>query len=153
MAHIAANRAPKPRPPRLHRAKPAPARATSLPAGHGWLIRALPQEAAAYAAQLDSLLAEPATADLLATHPAAARILRPLGRMLGLTALAPKRNRPNRRPQAASPRAAPPRRAARPRHPDASYRPSAQWPRGPWPTTHRPSPPWPGARPRRAAPA
>jgi hypothetical protein len=143
MANIAANRAPKPRPPRLHRAKPDPARTTSLPAGHGWLIRALPQEAAAYAAQLESLLAEPAATDLLAAHPAAARILRPLGRMLGLNALAPKRTRPKRRPQPASPGAAPRRAPIPPLHADPSYRPSANWPRAPWPR----------ARPPRANPA
>ena len=70
MASLAANRPSKPRPTRPHRAKPDTARATTpLPTGHGWLIRALPQEAAAYAAQLESLLAEPATADLLAAPP------------------------------------------------------------------------------------
>jgi hypothetical protein len=107
MAQIAANRAPKPRAPSPHRPTPNTVRAAApLPTGHAWLIRALPSEAAAYAAQLESLLAEPAVADLLAAHPAAARILRPLGRMLGLSALAPKR-------------AAPPRRAATPRPPPA----------------------------------
>jgi hypothetical protein len=144
MASIAANRAPKPRPTRLHRPKPDTARATPLPAGHGWLIRALPHEAAVYAAQLEALLAEPATADLLAASPAAARILRPLGRMLGLTTFAPKRNAPKkRRPQAASPTAAPRRAPIPPLHRDPSYRPSANWPRAPWPA----------ARPRRATPA
>jgi hypothetical protein len=142
MASIAANRPPTPRAPRPNRPKPDTARTAPLPAGHGWLIRALPQEAAAYAAQLDSLLAEPAIsllaepaiADLLAAHSAAARILRPLGRMLGLSAFAPKRNRPKRRPQAASPSAAP----SPPPRPDPSSRPSAKWPRAHWPRPRLP---------------
>ena len=120
MPRVAANRLPKPRPPRPQRPTPSTARATPLPTGHGWLIRALGHEAAAYAGQLDSLLAEPGTADLLAAVPAAARILRPVGRMLGLTAFAPKRNK--RRPQAASaPGRVPPCRTATPRpHPAAA---------------------------------
>jgi hypothetical protein len=148
IAQITANRAQKPRPTSPHRPNPNTARAANpLPTGHGWLIRALPQEAAAYAAQLESLLAEPGVADLLAASPAATRILRPLGRMLGLTAFAPKRNAPKRntpkpRPQPA-PRAAPKRAPFTPLHDDPSYRPSANWPRAPWPTH----------RPRRAAPA
>jgi hypothetical protein len=55
-----------------------------LPHGKGWLIHALGHEAAAYAAQLSHLLAEPGTAELLAAAPAAGRILRPLCRMLGI---------------------------------------------------------------------
>jgi hypothetical protein len=149
MANIATNRAPKPRPTRLRRPKPDTAQTAPLPTGHGWLIRALPQEAAAYASQLESLLAEPATADLLAASPAAARILRPLARMLGLSAFAPKRNAPRkRRPQAASPREVPQRAPLPPLHPDPSYRPSANWPRAHWPR-----PRWPAASPRRANPA
>jgi hypothetical protein len=143
MARLAANRPPKPRPTRLHRPKPDTADAARIPTGHGWLIRALPHEAAVYAAQLESLLAEPGIADLLAASPAAARILRPLGRMLGLSALAPKRNRPKRRPQAASSGEASPRAPIPWAHPDPSYRPSANWPR----------PHWPAAGPRRAVPA
>jgi hypothetical protein len=135
MARLAANRLPKLRPPRLRRPKPGTAQATPLPTGHGWLIRALPQEAAVYAAQLESLLAEPGVADLLAASPAAGRILRPLGRMLGLHALAPKRTRPKRPTEAAPPHAAIPQPPS-----DPSYRPSAKWPRAHWPR-----PPWPAA--------
>jgi hypothetical protein len=152
MARLAANRLPKPRPPRPHRPPSKAAGTPQLPSGHGWLIRALPNEAAAYASQLEFLLAEPGVADLLAACPTAGRLLRPLGRMLGLTALAPKRNRPKRSTQAASPRAAPPRAPLWPTHPDPSYRPSAQWPRGPWPS-HRPRAPWPAANRRLATPA
>jgi hypothetical protein len=127
MARLAANRPIRPRPPRPHRPNTARA-ATLLPAGHGWLIRAVPQEAAAYAAQLEALLAEPGVADLLAAHPAAGRILRPLGRMLGLGTLAPKRKRPQRSPRAAPPGVAPRRAPILPLHPDPEYRPSAHWP-------------------------
>ncbi len=150
MTRLAANRLHKPRPTKLRHRTPDAARATPLPAGHGWLIRALPHEAAAYAAQLDSLLAESGVADLLAAHPAAGRILRPLGRMLGLRAPAlnpntpkpntPNRSTPNRGTQAASRRAAPPHRAPVPSPPpDRSYRPSATWPRAHWPRPHRPT--------------
>ena len=146
MARLAANRLPKPRPPRQRRRKPDTTRAAPLPTGHAWLIRALPNEAAAYASQLDALLAEPGVADLFAANPAAARILRPLGRMLGLRALAPKRTRPKR--PAAPRREAPPRALIPPPSPDPSYRPSAKWPRAHWPR-----PPWPAAGPGRATPA
>jgi hypothetical protein len=72
----------KPRPHRPgRRGGPRPPR---LPNGHAWLVRALRHEAAAYALQLDALLAEPATQDLLAAAPTAARTLRPICRMLGL---------------------------------------------------------------------
>ena len=147
MARFAANHLPKPRKPRPNRPHPEKPRAT-LPTGEAWLIRAIPHEAAAYGAQLESLLAEPATADLLAACPAAAGILRPLGRMLGLRALAPRRVRPKRPTQAASPREAPPPDPIQWAHPDPSYRPSARWPRAHWP---RPS--WPTAGPRLAEPA
>ena len=142
MARVAANRPTRAPPTGPHRpgaARPAP----PLPTGHGWLIRALPNEAAAYASQLESLLAEPGVADLLAAHPTTSRILRPLGRMLGLDALAPKRIRPKRTPRPEAPTAAAPRAPIPWQHQDASYRPSAKWPRKPWPA----------ARPRRVYPA
>jgi hypothetical protein len=148
MTRVATNRLPKPCAPRPDRPKPDTPRPTNpIPTGRAWLIRALGYDAVHYASQLDHLLAEPGVADLLAACPAAARILRPLGRMLGLTALAPKRTAPKPRAPVATktPRAVPPHRAPLPRlHPeDPSYRPSAKWPRGPWPTH----------RPRRAVPA
>jgi hypothetical protein len=148
MARVAANRASRPRLPRPHRPKPATARPIPLPTGFAWLLVAIPYEAASYASQLEALLTEPGVADFLAAHPAAGRILRPLGHMLGIRALAPKRIRPKRTPQPESPQAEspqaaspriPPRRALLPKlHPeDPFYRPSAQWPRGPWPATNR----------------
>jgi hypothetical protein len=151
MTRFAANRLRKPRPPRPHRPTPDTARPPALPAGHGWLIRALAHEAAAYASQLEALLAEPATAALLAACPQATRILRPLGRMLGLQAFAPKRRARKPRPRVI-PTAAKPRPSLPPSHPLAPYRPSANWPRGPWPS-RRPPTPWFTARQRRDTPA
>ena len=83
-ARIAAGRMPRinaPRPGRL-RAAAAPRTALRLPRRHGWLILALPNEAVAYASQLETLLAQPGMADLIARHPTAARILAPLRRLL-----------------------------------------------------------------------
>jgi hypothetical protein len=141
MTRVAANRLPT-RPPRPHRPAPDRVRPTPLPAGHAWLIRALGYEAVACASQLEHLLNEPGVADLLAASPAAVRILRPLGRMLGLEALAPKRIRPKR----STPREAKPRAPIAPPPQDPTYRPSAKWPRAHWP---RPS--WPPAVPRSCA--
>jgi len=76
--------------------------ATVLPGGRFWLIRALGSEAVACATQLEALLAEPATAELLALAPSAQRILRPLARMLAIGAFAP-RPRPARAAAAAPP--------------------------------------------------
>ena len=55
-----------------------------MPTGKAWLIKALGWEAAGYGSQLQALLAEPEMAALLATVPGAGRVLRPLGRMLGV---------------------------------------------------------------------
>ena len=54
-----------------------------FPGGRGWLVRVLGYEAAAYRSQLEYLLAEPETQILRAAVPSAARLLRPLCRMLG----------------------------------------------------------------------
>ena len=77
----------------------------ALPSGHAWLVVALRHEAAAFASQLDHLLAEPATAALLAASPQAASILRPICRMLGLrpAALPPKPHRERVAPAATLP--------------------------------------------------
>ena len=47
-----------------------------FPAGLGWLIRAMPNEAALYGYRLEALLAEPDIAELLAALPGAQRILK-----------------------------------------------------------------------------
>jgi hypothetical protein len=100
MVRLAAGRLPKP-----HRSGPGgPHRsAGALPKGRGWLVRALGPEAAACAMQLETLLAEPAAAELVVVAPTARRILRPIARMLAIGAFA---LRP--RPARVAPMAAPP---------------------------------------------
>ena len=56
----------------------------ALPGGRGWLLRELGWEAAAYMGYLDALLADPAMQAALARAPGLGRILRPIGRMLGV---------------------------------------------------------------------
>ena len=94
---------PTPRPPCT---TPPPHR---LPSEKAWLLRELLHEAAYFRAHLETLFAEPGIADLLATAPQAARILRPICRMLGLDlgpGLSPAVARPprtRRRPAPAPP--------------------------------------------------
>ena len=105
-------------PPPPRRPHPSgPYRRPVLPTRRGWLVAALGPEAAAYASQIASLLAEPAAADALARSLAARRTLAPIRRMLGLTpprrpgapASASPRVRPLPRPApAAAPRPTPP---------------------------------------------
>ena len=94
MAGLAAGRLPKP----SRSGHGGPRRPNPLPCGRGWLVRVLGHEAAGCASQLQALLAEPEAAGLLALVPAAARIIRPVGRMLDPGA----RNRPLRAIQAAA---------------------------------------------------
>ena len=56
-----------------------------LPTGRGWLVQALGWEAAGYGSQLQALMQEPEMVALLAAVPGVVRVLRPLGRMLGVT--------------------------------------------------------------------
>ena len=98
LARRAAGPLPPPRPRTPHPG--GPRRKPGFPTGHAWLIRALGPEAAAYAAQLEALLARPEAADLLA-HPAARRILAPIRRMLGLL---PPRKAPAAPPRTRAPR-------------------------------------------------
>jgi len=56
-----------------------------LPAGTGWLLRALPSEAILFTTQIAALLAEPEIAALLATCRRARRILAPIQRALSST--------------------------------------------------------------------
>lgn len=117
-----AHRRATPRPPRLY------------PTNRFWLVTALRHEAAGYGSQLNHLLNEPETAALIAAAPQAARLLRPLCRMLGI-APAALQAPPRRPPAAAAPRPAPrPRPPAAPRHdpPDdigAISPPPGAWPR------------------------
>jgi hypothetical protein len=94
-ARLATGRAPQPRRPHPS----GPHRRPVLPTRRGWLAAALGPEAAAYASQIESLLAEPEAADALARSLAARRTLAPIRRMLGLAAPRPRRPRPRVRPQ------------------------------------------------------
>ena len=55
-----------------------------MPTGKAWLVKALGWEAAGFGCQLQALLTEPEMAALLASVPGVGRVLRPLGRMLGV---------------------------------------------------------------------
>jgi hypothetical protein len=96
----------------------APREQIRLPQGRGWLHRAFAKDTARlhvanfHRIQLETLLNEPGFAPLLAT-PQAARILRPLCRMLGL-AVPSLPKLPPRKPRAPKPRK--PRRLTRAEH-------------------------------------
>jgi hypothetical protein len=99
-------------PSRSRAAKPrasGPHRRPAFPTRRGWLAAALGAEAAAYATQIESLLAEPAAADALARSLAARRTLAPIRRMLGLAAPRPRaRVRPQPPPAPVVTRPTPP---------------------------------------------
>ena len=57
-----------------------------LPRRFGWLLAMVPGEAAAFASQIQAVLAEPEMQALLAAAPRARRVLGPLCRMLGIEA-------------------------------------------------------------------
>ncbi len=126
-ARLAAGPIPPPRPRASNHS--GPRRRSPFPTTSAWLIRALGAEAAACAAQLQALLADPAAADLLACT-AARRTLAPIRRMLGLPPAHPPRPiipacvapAPRHRP--------PPRPAPIPHHPTIDPRPTAS--RRPW---------------------
>lgn len=69
---------------RAERADVARARSMALPSGRGWIVRELGWEAAAFMAQLEALLTEVATRSALDRAPGAARILRPICKMLAV---------------------------------------------------------------------
>ncbi len=112
LANLAAGTMPKPcapRPGRPSHAKPAP-----LPRGHAWVIAILGYHAAGRAAQINTLLSDPAMQAAIAAAPTAARTLRPLCRMLGIDLPAymqpPETSVPPRAPSRPWPRAAKPSR-------------------------------------------
>lgn len=79
--------APRPAAPRASPAKRAPAirpPAFRHPRRRGWLLDAMPDTAPAIAGEIRAALQDPALAAFFAHDPAAARILQPLCRMLGL---------------------------------------------------------------------
>ena len=146
---------PRPRPSAAGRATPSTRpRPAPLPSRHGWLGADLGYMARGYGSQLATLLAEPATIELLATVPSAGRLLRPICRMLGrpfpaLRAPSPAKPAPAA-PRAATPIARPALLAATacppaPSLPPAGSRPSLpgppcehlrnRWPWRPWLTT------------------
>jgi len=63
--------------------KPRP-KTPAIPQGKGWLLKDLKHEAALFRFRLESLLEDPAAAEIFASTPRAARILRPLCHMLAL---------------------------------------------------------------------
>jgi hypothetical protein len=89
--------------PRVHPA--AARRPHQTPRGHAWLIR-LHQPLAQLAPRIELLLADPEIAALCAAAPQAARLLRPLCQMFGLTT--PAHIRPAPRPPRPKPAAPPP---------------------------------------------
>ena len=118
-ARLAAGPLPPPRPRTPHPG--GPHRQPEFPTSRAWLIRALGAEAAVHAAQLEAQLARPEAAGLLA-NPAAARILAPIRRMLGLL---PPRQRKPRPPVSKAPK--PP-----PIPPHQNLDPPARRPTRPW---------------------
>ncbi len=96
MAHLAAGPLPPAR-PRLRR--PTPSRPKPyVPMIHRWLARRLGWEANGSASQLEHLLNRPETIALLAAAPSAARTLRPICRLLGITPPALDLPKPTPRP-------------------------------------------------------
>jgi hypothetical protein len=132
MAHIAAGRLP--RTSRHGRSGPRPA---PLPRQPAWLIRDLGYRAGAYRSQLESLLAEPAVAQLLAITPAAARLLRPLCRMLAIPAPGPAPIQAVPPPPAAASAASP--ASGLPERPPPAPLPDAPCPRSRWPWFFNPA--------------
>ncbi len=79
----AAVRTPRARPDRAALVR---GKRSDLPRGKGWIVRELGWEAAAYLVQLETLLGEITTQAALAAAPGAGRVLRPICRMLGVSA-------------------------------------------------------------------
>jgi hypothetical protein len=96
LARVAAGWLPRPAAPRAAPAEPrdpaAPRRTRvcapalgRLPRVRAWLVRVAGYHAAGSGSQLEHLLTDPAMAEFLAAVPAAARMLRPLCRTLGIS--------------------------------------------------------------------
>ena len=103
-----------------------------LPRGQGWLVGVLGWEAAGYGSQLATLLADPAVVALLAQVPAAARLLRPITRMLTVVPSRPPRPA---RAAAGGRSAVPP---GPPQYPPFELGPGSSW-YGPLPPARRPA--------------
>ena len=102
---------------RLHRPRASRPATFRLPAKKDWLGRTLGWEIRGYASQLETILNNPENQALLLREPArAARLLRPLARMLGIAPVAlpppPTPRKPGpRKPSPRKPRARRPTRA------------------------------------------
>ena len=70
----------------MERAGDTRVRPVGLPRQRGWLVRELGWEAAAFLSALETLLREIETQAALAASPGAGRVLRPICRMLGVSA-------------------------------------------------------------------
>ena len=120
LAHLAAGRLPRIRPPDNRprpdapRTEPNGAPAMPIPRPLLWLVIKLGYHAAGYGSQLNHLLQTPGVAETLAASPGAVRTLRPICRMLGVdlpTALQlpPRPKKPRaKKPQPAKPAPEPP---------------------------------------------
>ncbi len=126
--------APAPLRARALRPNPAPRR----PNRRGWLLAILPDIAPAIAADLRTLLADPACIAFLRDAPTVHRTLRPLLRALGLTPPRPDPSRPDPprsdsprpdRPAPDPPQPSPPPRPAHPVAPSGPVEPNSPGPR------------------------
>ena len=110
LANLAAGTMPKPCAPRPGR--PSHPKPAALPRGYAWVIAILGYHAAGRAAQISTLLSDPAMQAAIAAAPTAARTLRPLCRILGIDLPAymqpPENSVPPRAPPRPWPRAAKP---------------------------------------------
>ena len=77
---------PRARRARGDRADGARVRPLALPSGRGWIVRELGWEAAAFMSQLQALLSEAEARAVVDRLPGVGRVLRPICRMLGVTA-------------------------------------------------------------------
>ena len=119
MARIARGRPPRTTPGKPRATTPAKPR-PSLPRGFAWLLRELKHEGAIIGAHLETLIAQPEIAAILAANPSARRILAPIRHALGHGTPRPPRppappaSRPlrekTRLPQPLPPSRPPPRR-------------------------------------------
>jgi len=133
-------RAPQPAPQLPTEAAPPAVARPRIPSSPAWLLKATGCEAAIIGTQLETLLAEPAVADLLARTPALAHLLQPVRRMLGIAVLPPKQRKP-RQPRL---------RRTRPRLPTPKREKLPAWLQGRPPTASLQPLPWMVEKTRRS---
>ena len=107
LANLAAGRLPLPRAASGTRASKATPRTPriplGIPRGRAWLVNAIGWEAAGFREQLASVLRDPAVPATLAASPGAARTIRGLCHLLGVTLPEPLRPAPARKAAPAPP--------------------------------------------------